>query len=74
MVKTRIACYFDVPRGDNNEDYHNFVDVSVCGVVLLARGTNTTPDSVNRASRDPKKLLDSSVDLSSRWTASLTTL
>lgn len=27
MVKTRIACYFDVPRADNRSDYHNFVDV-----------------------------------------------
>ena len=27
MVKTRIACYFDVPRADNRTDYHNFVDV-----------------------------------------------
>ena len=30
MVKTRIACYFDVPRADNRSDYHNFVDVR-CG-------------------------------------------
>ena len=28
MVKTRIACYFDIPRGDNTADYQNFVDVS----------------------------------------------
>jgi hypothetical protein len=27
MVKTRIACYFDIPRADNKSDYHNFVDV-----------------------------------------------
>ena len=26
-MKTRIACYFDVPRSDNQRDYANYVDV-----------------------------------------------
>jgi len=26
-MRTRIACYFDVPRDDNQADYANYVDV-----------------------------------------------
>jgi hypothetical protein len=26
-MRTRIACYFDVPRSDNQADFANYVDV-----------------------------------------------
>ena len=26
-MRTRIACYFDVPRADNQADFANYVDV-----------------------------------------------
>ena len=29
-MKTRIACYFDVPGPDNRPDFANYVDVRVC--------------------------------------------
>ena len=36
-MKTRIACYFDVPRSDNQRDYANYVDVRLARVFSLRR-------------------------------------
>ena len=36
-MKTRIACYFDVPRSDNQRDYANYVDVRLARAFSLRR-------------------------------------
>ena len=57
MVKTRIACYFDVPRADNRSDYHNFVDVRSRPTRLsrsVSRRARVGADAF-RTSRRPRK-------------------
>ena len=52
-MKTRIACYFDVPRSDNQRDYANYVDVRLARafppVATRAVGASSHPPAAWRS-------------------------
>ena len=65
MVKTRIACYFDVPRADNRSDYHNFVDVRSRPTRLsrsVSRRARVGADAFRTSRRPRKNPLDSRLE------------